>query len=65
MENETASDTTDPNFSDNRYSFKEGVITKELCDIATQYALLKQQYFDERETIRGEFQIQLLSMVTH
>lgn len=52
MENETASDTTDPNFSDNRYSFKEGVITKELCDIATQYALLKQQYFDERETIR-------------
>ncbi len=44
MENETASDPLAPNFSDNRYSFQEGVITKELCDIATQYALLKQQY---------------------
>ena len=55
MENEATRDTDDTlktaNFSENRYSFEVGLLRKDLCDVATQYALLRQQYFDQREGI--------------
>ena len=36
-------------FKENRYAFAEGVIPKDLCAVATQYTLFRQQYFDHRE----------------
>ena len=36
-------------FQENRYDFKEGLIPKDLCAVATQYALFRQKYFDNRE----------------
>ena len=36
-------------FAENRYDFKKGLIPKDLCAVATQYALFRQKYFDHRE----------------
>jgi len=37
------------NFKENRYAFAKGLIPKDLCATATQYALFRQKYFDHRE----------------
>tara|TARA_R110002096_G_scaffold113261_1_gene246297 strand:- start:84 stop:734 length:651 start_codon:yes stop_codon:yes gene_type:complete len=42
-------------FNENRYAFAENLIPKDLCAVATQYALFKQKYFDSREdSIEGQ-----------
>lgn len=37
------------NFKQNRYAFAKNLIPKDLCAVATQYALYRQKYFDHRE----------------